>query len=517
MSVSSKFEDNVAVQYWMDSLNGKIEPRTTKYNWMLQIKRFCKWIGKSPDELIAERKEQLKSDDERVRHQAEMNLKRFLNYLEGEGLSENTKRNYFTCVRNFYKRNYVGLEFFRGDSPGNQTVSKGCRAANKADIRKMLEVSSPRVRALILFFKDTGLAEVDVAPLKLKDLDVKTVADIFNLEAPIPIILTRKKTKKTGGKTITFLGQESLHALKNTLRMRQRGNPEIYIRKKGKRKIIVPERLTLDSPIFRSYAKLYAVRNGEEGVGGHLTPNALSIIVRKAAVLADVWSRGFSAHALRRFFQTSLEISGMNPNWIKKMMGHTLGGSEAPYSRPEIEVLKSAYAKAYPYLAISEQIEQRGRVEALESQVEALVLNGKQKDIRIKELETLNLEDQMAEMQKELKTSRKLLDDVEKYAREKIMELESELHTYREWDMQDQEREMREEYSKDHEAFMKKYGLTKKEEEKLQKETWEYQKRQPTFWELRKSGAIKLLPYLEKLAKEWAKKEKSKEKKKRDR
>lgn len=78
----------------------------------------------------------------------------------------------------------------------------------------------------------------------------------------------------------------------------------------------------------------------------------------------------------------------MQQNWIKKMMGHALGGSEAPYSRPEMETLRLAYAKSYPYLAISERIEQKSRVEALESQVEALILNGKTKDAQLRELHT---------------------------------------------------------------------------------------------------------------------------------
>jgi len=68
--------------------------------------------------------------------------------------------------------------------------------------------------------------------------------------------------------------------------------------------------------------------------------------MRKVAVQAGIWKKGFSAHVLRRFFQTSLETAGLNPNWIKKMMGHTLEGSEAPYSQREVEMLRDAYKKS---------------------------------------------------------------------------------------------------------------------------------------------------------------------------
>lgn len=383
----TEFENSLSVRYWMDSLNSKAGPHSTKYVWKHHLKRFCDWSGKTPDMLVEERKGHLKSDDERLQHQAEMQVKKFIKHLEQKGLSANTQRSYFMAIRNFYQRNYVELHFFRGDGPGNQTVMAGRRAANKDDIAKMLEVSNPRVRALILFIKDTGLAESDVVKLKLKDLPVKEVSEIFMLEAPVRLVLNRKKT---GRRTITFVGQESLNALKNTWRIRERGSPEIKIRRYGRYEVkggVPPEQLTMETPLFRSYGKFLRTLKGKSLVT-HLSAHAISVIIRKAAILAAVWEPGFSAHALRRFFQTSLETSGMNPNWIKKMMGHALGGSEAPYSRPEIETLRSAYAKSYPYLAITEKVEQKSRVQALESQMEALIMNGKKKDFRIRELET---------------------------------------------------------------------------------------------------------------------------------
>lgn len=379
-----EFENSLSVKYWMDSLPGKDGPCTTKYVWKHHVKRFCDWIGKTPDQLINERKEHLKSEDKRVNHQVEMDVKRFLSYLEDEGLSPATIRAYFMGIRNFYKRNYLELAFFRGDAPQSHTVREGARASSKDDIRKMLEVSNPRVRALILFLKDTGLGESDLVKLKLKDLGVKQVADIFTLQPPVPLVLYRKKT---GRKTITFIGEEAFNTFKTTLKIRQVGTPEMRIKRYGKKEVkkgVAPETLTLESPLFRSYHKMLTNRSEIK----HLSSMAISTIIRGRAKVAGIWKKGFGAHALRRFFQTSLETSGMQQNWIKKMMGHALGGSEAPYSRPEIETLRSAYAKSYPYLAITEKVEQKSRVQALESQMEALIMNGKTKDLRIRELES---------------------------------------------------------------------------------------------------------------------------------
>jgi len=369
----------------MDSLKGKDGSHSTKYVWRHHFKRFCDWMGKTPDELIEERKRDLQSNDERVKHGVEMKVKEFLKFLEEQHLSANTRNCYFMAVRNFYKRNYYELHFFKGDGPGNQTVQEGTRAASKEDIRKMLEVSNPRVRALLLFIKDTGLAEADVAKLKLKDLPIKEVSQIFLLEPPIPLMLKRKKT---GVSTITFMGKESFEALKTSLRIRQQGSPELMIRRYNRveQKLgLLPEELTLNSPLFRSYEKFFARK---DMAIRHLSPHAISVIIRKAAISAGIWKEGFSAHALRRFFQTSLETSGMNQNWIKKMMGHALNGSEGPYSKPELEVLKQAYLKAYPNLAVSEVAESRSRIEFLESQLESVQKNGITKKTEIEDLKT---------------------------------------------------------------------------------------------------------------------------------
>jgi integrase len=375
-----EIENCLSVKTWLNGLKSNADLHSTKYHWLRQLKRFCEWVGKGPDQLIEERKAELKAEDERVRHTAETNLKAFLNHLEEEGKSPNTRKNYFMGVRNFYKRNYYPLTFFRGDGPSDETSQEGVRAANKDDINKMIEVSNPRVRALLLFLKDTGLAESDAAALKLGVLSeskmaqpIKEVSEVFALEPPVPIIVRRKKTKRL---TITFMGKESFEALKTTLRVRQQGSPELMMRRYGKveRKAgLQPENLTLDSPLFRSYEKFFALKKLKIK---HLSPGAISVIVRKAAISAGVWKEGFSAHALRRFFQTSLETAGTNQNWIKKMMGHALEGSEKPYSQPEVATLREAYQKAYSHLAVSEIAEQKSRVEQLEAQVESLQMNG---------------------------------------------------------------------------------------------------------------------------------------------
>ncbi len=380
------FEQQESIKYWMDSLPGKDGVHTTKYMWKIRVRKFCTWAGKTPDELIAERKLEVKSDDAKVQHAKEMLVKKYLKYLEEEReLAPNSRRVYFAAIRNFFQRNYLPLTFMRREGPPVARVLEGSRAATKDEIRRMVEVSKPRRKAMLLFIKDTGIAEADVARLKLKDLDVESFEEFAQLKPPVPIILNRKKT---GAPTVTFMGPESFEALKTTFEMRLRGAPEVKIRRYGRDENkggIPPEKITGESPLFRSYGKFLRTLKSK-GRAAHLTPHAISVVTRKAAITAGVWRRGFSAHALRRFFQTTLEATGINQNWIKIMMGHKLPGTEGSYSRPTTEMLKEAYKRAMPALSISETTEYKTRVEVLEAQVQNLLLNGQRKEAEIQKL-----------------------------------------------------------------------------------------------------------------------------------
>lgn len=402
-----EFMTSLSVKTWVGGLPSGSLRTTTRLQYPRRLKDFCEWTGKTPDMLIEQRKTDLKSEDPRTRHSLEIEVKRFISVLSEKGLAPGTVKTYAAIVCSFFRRNYYPLEFFRGDKPRGETTREGTRAASKEDIRLMVEVApNPRVRALILFMKDTGLAEADVSKLTLGNLfprPSKTIdiSQVFSLEVPVPLVLRRQKTKMS---TITFMGKEAFDALKSTLKMRVKGSPDFVVRKGGKRNgdisVSIPEEtLTPSSPLFRSYHMVHEHAADAKNVRS-LSARAISTIIRRVAITAGVWSEGFSGHALRKFFQTSLENAGISANWVKKMMGHSLGESEEPYSQPKIEALRDAYVKGYANLAVSEVAESRSRVEFLEKQVEQLSMNGHNKKT---EIET---------MKEQIQTLQKSKDDV---------------------------------------------------------------------------------------------------------
>jgi integrase len=138
----------------------------------------------------------LKNDDDRIRHRAEMDVKKYLRFLEEEGLNPNTRRTYFAAIRSFYQRNYAELKFFLRDGLKVITVTEGAKAATKEEVRNMIEFSKLRTKALILYLKHTGLSISNASKLKVRNLGLESVNEFFEAESPLPLVTNRRRHER---------------------------------------------------------------------------------------------------------------------------------------------------------------------------------------------------------------------------------------------------------------------------------------------------------------------------------
>lgn len=342
-----------SVKYWMDSLTCR---EISKRGYLLHFRDFCRWLKKTPEQLVAERKEDVRSEDSRVQHNAEHQVTRYINYLKSQNRAPDTVRLAYYSIRSFYDNNYFPL-----DLKANQAPKKGWPRgrATKEQVATLLRVANTREKALILFIKDSGLPVGDVAQLSYKDIQ----KDFEQKEPFVPIKFARKKT---GVPALTFIGSEAVDAMREYLDLRRRGTQDSYspsARFKG----VPPETLTSESPLF--------VQHGQKHE--RLTARDLSRIVKRLAAKAGVPE--CTAHRIRKLFQTCLEDARVPFNWIQYFMAHKPLGVEGNYSLPSTEQLRQAYVEAYKYLQLEPS---RLRVEKeLEAQRE-----------KIKELEKKNLE-----------------------------------------------------------------------------------------------------------------------------
>jgi integrase len=350
-----------AVEYWLGELANRSE--STKDHYAKFFHKFCEFCGSSAEELLEQRGADLKSDDPKTQRRVESSLKAFVSQL-GAKYSIATQQVGYAAVRSFFEMNYLPLRMRRGDYPSGESL--GSRAATKEDIRVLVKDAPLRVKAIIMFLKDTGFRVSDARRVCFRDL-----GEGWETRKFIPIFLRTKKAKTVAK---TFLGPESIGALKEYVEQRRKGTRRLP-----------PEDVNLDSPLFRSRTPTVKP----------ISRSAMSALIFFQAKRLGV-NRGFSAHSFRKYVQTSLESAGVHPNWIDQVLAHKLLNSRDAYSLPSDQQLEDAYVKAYPHLAVYELQTDHERIVGLEkkigekdSLIESLLNNGSVKDVQIAELRAM--------------------------------------------------------------------------------------------------------------------------------
>jgi len=315
------------LEYWRRELANRDSKTAIRY--LQYFKSFVEYVGMTPDQILAERELDLRSIDRKVQRRFESEFKAFIAKKRDEGFKVATQQVMFASIRSFFEIHYCPLVMRKGDYPKGD--SDGVKRATKEAILKVLAHktrNSFTAHTLILFIKDTGLRISDVVALKCCDIPEQ----IANNVCPIQINVI---TEKTNLLAKDFLGKEAIDALKDYFEIRKVGSKW--------HKEIIPEKITTNSPLFRSWTS-GKIKPLNRITASHLIRNAFLYIGEKR----------MSAHSLRKRLQTDLEKAGINSNWIDQILGHQLINSRDAYSLPTDEELKEAFFKAYKFIRISQ-------------------------------------------------------------------------------------------------------------------------------------------------------------------
>ena len=319
------------VMTWLAKLQRKENPA-----WFLWI--YCKETGKTPDELLA-----LKSDPKS--HDAEYLLDRFV--AEQNSISNSIKVGIVIAVKSFYKHNYCDLA--KASGAISFIKQKPYRKHTKEELLKIYRAAhTPRDRALITFAFSTAIAKEGLVKAQWMHLEPDwEKQELPHIALPDVLIKGHGRGKYKGVEQHTFLTTEAKRDLIEYM--------DWFERVKG----IKP---TLKDPIFIQVHPPYRALND----------NTLSKI---AAVLSRRSGVPFGWHDARRYVETALEETKINPNWARKIRGRKVRGEESPYSRPAIGQLRNAYREAVPLLEFTQptslmKLEQRQQiVEALNAKI----------------------------------------------------------------------------------------------------------------------------------------------------
>jgi len=299
-----QIEEYNSVKRWLVRLRKKSGSPNTRRSYLHWLREFCEYVDMNPDDLIEERRTELKSEDEFVKRHAEDKLDAWFSELERSGKKRNTCVTAYNAIKSFYKANRLELKIDESPSSWTEKVKPGL---TREELRRMIEACrKPMHKAYLLCQAQSGLGVGDL--LRITYGDVKSQlkkADHIHLR------LLRGKEKQIG-QFDTFFGKMATRSLREYLATRRDLNPQSRL-------------FPITARAVNKFLKTLSIRAGLDWI--------------------------VSSHDLRKFFSTQLKMArvndpAFNETLIEYWMGHSLGKVRGAYFIPRVEEQLRLYKQA---------------------------------------------------------------------------------------------------------------------------------------------------------------------------
>jgi len=302
---------------WESSLANRAEG--TRWQYLTHFKRFVEWTGLTLDKLREMKYHEDQTAKPWERNQVENLVRQYLQTLEEKEYSCSTQQLSYAAVKSFFEAQGMPLFLKRQDRPSG--CAFGSKTLTHEDIRQLKNAAEYlRDKALIMFLKDSGLRESDVAKLLWRDL--KDYGEGF---MGFEIQTKKKKTKARG-----FIGPEATEIL------------ELYKQKRlqGTKKV-PPEKNLMDHPVFALFA------NPTKSARPAFMSEILGSIIRLVGI------EGATPHGLRKFWEQNIHVEKIA--YQKQMNGRALTEVERAYYWKETPELLEIYKANYRDLRVEKQ------------------------------------------------------------------------------------------------------------------------------------------------------------------
>ncbi|OYT41462.1 MAG: hypothetical protein B6U78_02960 [Candidatus Aenigmarchaeota archaeon ex4484_224] len=252
--------------------------KNTELTYLKGIKKFVEIFGiEDLDKFV----EELKKD------QAKANeiYKEFALKLASLELAPKTIRSWVSALKKLFSSN--GIEVKKKIAMKVYTVHEDI-LPSKEDLRKILENSSLRTKAIITFLASSGLRASELINLKIKDINLN--------ENPAKVYV-RSLTAKERKARITFISSEARKFL------------EEYLNERRKK-----EKISEESFVFVTKT------------GNKLSYQNLQYMLNKVfKLIAKKEGKRYTLHphSLRKFFKTQLISAGLPGPIVDRLVGHS--------------------------------------------------------------------------------------------------------------------------------------------------------------------------------------------------
>ena len=310
-----------------DFLTGIEAKPKTREAYKLRLHLFFQTFGIDARQLIDQNNEDIRNAKLPTERRIFQYLNRYNSFLQGKNYSSNTLSGHKATVRSFL--NFYDIQIPNSFKKGKRTRSlpeNSNRFLKREQVKKILEhTTRVRNKAIVMIMATSGMARAEILNLKVGmiSFDQNNIGTI------------RLRREKVEHDYFTFISPETSEILKEYWSERER------ISKLNKEEWAFTT-LDYDKQLSeRAFHKMFQKINDKAGYE-HGSKQSLSEI------------RG---HALRKFFSTTMQRSGMVRDDVDWLLGHIPNQMDIAYfGDAEIERLKKEYIKHLPAITFKEEI-----------------------------------------------------------------------------------------------------------------------------------------------------------------
>jgi site-specific recombinase XerD len=375
----------LSVEQFLESVTN---PNTRK-GYRHGVKKFCDWCGKSAEQILELRKNDLtqKAGEGLIEYRNraarfERDIERFHAYLLDQKFSINTARNLTLGIRQLFRYYEMGIRFRAGSKIAKTVKSTKNFPLTIEHVRTMFQVADLRERMILSMATDLGLRIGDFLELKKSDLPS------LNQEPPTSFeIMTGKENVIAHG----FLSQETVDLLRVYLPTLEKKNGNRHL--------------------FPS--------NGESHISDEWLNRLLQNLAEKTGM--DLNGKDLTFHCFRKMFLSAAIDSGIGLTAGKKLCGKAIAQSDDTYLTTVH--LREKFIQLKRFLAIQEQPKiETEKLESLRN-----VVNKLQEDLTQQRLITDTISQENVRVKKEIGKLQPLLEFINSFQDEKQLQLFMEL------------------------------------------------------------------------------------------
>lgn len=239
-----------------------IRSESSLYQYVYGVYRFSEWVGKNPDDIIADLLDENDTPDTKKIIPFIDLVDTYIGNLTAQGLASCTISNYIKAIKAFCKANKINL-----DLPYSVKIRvKHVDVAPKPEeLTKIIDIADLCGKVVVSMLALGGFREGTLAKLQYRHIKEDYEAG----RVPIHIHVEAEITKGKYHDYDTFIGQEAVQYLREYIELRKRGHRNIPA-----------EQIHDDSPL---------IRNGKAKHVEPITENSIYQLIHRLYRHIPVW------------------------------------------------------------------------------------------------------------------------------------------------------------------------------------------------------------------------------------